>query len=91
MTDSILPNWLLEDRVIKEVGQKLSSCDNDHACPPGYHFPEDNLSELICCFASRIAQLEYTCKENNQQPPQGSGSLFAAQVRAAPAVCACWS
>lgn len=53
MTDSTLPNWLLEDRVIREVGQKLSFYDNDQVCPLGDHFPEVN--ELICCFARRIA------------------------------------
>lgn len=39
VTDYILPNWRLEDRVIKEVGQKLTFYDNDHACPLGDHFP----------------------------------------------------
>lgn len=39
-----------------------------------------SLSDLICCFAMRVAQLEYPCKENSQQPPQGSGSISAAQV-----------
>lgn len=66
--------------MIVEVGQKLSLYDNHFACPLGYPFPEDSLSELICCFARRVAQLEYSCKENSQQPPQGSGSISAAQV-----------
>lgn len=53
MTDCTLPNWLLEDRVIREVGQKLTFYDNDHVCPLGDPFPEVN--ELFCCFARRIA------------------------------------
>lgn len=57
MTDYILPNWLLEDRVIREVGKKLTFYDNDHACPLGDHFAEDNLSELIWCFARRMLSL----------------------------------
>lgn len=80
VTDKILPHWLLGEKVIVEVGQKLSLYDNHFACPLGYPFPEDSLSELICCFARRVAQLEYSCKENSQQPPQGSGSISAAQV-----------
>lgn len=68
VTDKILPHWLLGEKVIVEVGQKLSLYDNHFACPLGYPFPEDSLSELICCFARRVAQLEYSCKENSQQP-----------------------
>lgn len=90
VTDMILPDWLLEERVIIEAGQKLSLYDNDHVCPLGYPFPEDNLSELICCFARRTAQLEYPCKEDHQQPP-GSGRRLCSSSPGGPAVCACWS
>lgn len=37
-------------RAILDGGQKLSLRDNDHACPRGHHFPEDNLHEAIFLF-----------------------------------------
>lgn len=35
---------------IVEVGQKLSLCDNDHSCPLGHRFPEDDLHEAHLLF-----------------------------------------
>lgn len=80
VTDKILPHWLLGEKVIVEVGQKLSLYDNNYTCPLDYHFPEDSLSELICCFARRVAQLEYLWGKIVSSPLQGSGSISAAHV-----------
>lgn len=91
MTDCTLPNWLLEDRVIREVGQKLTFYEKDHVCPLGDHFPEVN--ELFCCFARRIAHLSIPVRKIISSPLRGLGASLQrrSQVGAAPAVCACWS
>lgn len=76
MTHYTLPNWLLEDRVIREVGQKLTFYDNDHVCPLGDHFPEDNLSELICCFARRIAHPSIPVRKIISSPLRDLGAFL---------------